>query len=231
MTWTLCDQTEAQNRLQGSDEELPQQSEHTSRVQEEEDGGHVGGQLVPVCAGRLHKRRAKTSGVWTSQGEWEMFSQSSVSKPLDKYKLILRLVHKSHVWLLFKDTKTNKKKRRKKDTCVRWISLSALWTVCIEHPGKSSQCLYILSLYSLIVLWITCSAPTRWTLCSRATCVAPTSGEWRKPTCAVVSSKSCMNTTCDSFLLISFRLKREKQCFDLPLFYFKLASWYVTRNA
>lgn len=61
--------TEAPNRLQRSDEGLPQQSEHTSRLQAEVRS-LAGGQLVSVSAGWLYKGD-KTSGVWTSQGKFE----------------------------------------------------------------------------------------------------------------------------------------------------------------
>lgn len=107
--------------------------------------------------------------------------------------------HLTHSYLIsgfFQTTKTTKK--RKKDICVSCISLPALWSFCVIHPVKSSQCIVCTSsLYSLIVLWITSSAHTRWTLCSHVTCVAPTSGEWRKLTCAAVSSKSCKATKCN----------------------------------
>lgn len=186
--------TEAPNRIQGSDEGLQKQSEHASRVKEEV-WSLAGGQLVSVCAGWLYQRGGKASSFWTSQGKFENFSQSSVFKLLGENKLALDSLI-SLISGFFQTTKTTKK--RKKDICVSCISLPALWSFCVIHPVKSSQCIVCTSsLYSPIVLWITSSAHTRWTLCSHVTCVAPTSGEWRKLTCAAVSSKGCKATKCN----------------------------------
>lgn len=59
-------------------------------------------------------------------------------------------------------------------------------TVCL---CSMMDCMPVLCLCRWTVLWITCSAPTRWPSCSRVTCAAPSSGAWRRPACAAVSTQ------------------------------------------
>lgn len=86
-------------------------------------------------------------------------------------------------------TKTTKK-RKKKDKCVSWIPLPSL--LVFASPNGCTLSVHLLN--SSVVLWITASARTKSALCSHVTCVAPTFGGWRKPTCAAVSSPSCQST-------------------------------------
>lgn len=107
------------------------------------------------------------------------FQRSVMISSFSKYKIRSSFLNSGSI----QATKTTKK-RKKKNKCVSWIPQPSFKLFAFIHGFTLSARV----LNSSLVLWITGSALTKSALCSRVTCVAPTSGEWRKPTCAAVST-------------------------------------------
>lgn len=109
-----------------------------------------------------------------------LFQSAGCNLALDKSESFISpfWVHSGH--------QDDKEEEEKGQMCKLNVLVLYFWRFPVVYSWWI-VCTYFLR--SLTVLWITCSAHTRWTLCSHVTCVAPTSGEWKEPTCAAVSEK------------------------------------------
>lgn len=119
-----------------------------------------------------------------------------------------------------------RKKRRSKDKSVRLQSklTSLCMYICLLH--LNNHVLYILIyVVRLRAHWIIVLSTIKSASCSHVTSVAPTSGAWRRPTCAPVSEDGTFFN-----LSIMGAIKLNIVLTSCILIIFQIVKWCVTRS-